>query len=208
MNTVNVFELAPALMLFCFAASITPGPNNILLTHSGTHFGVTKTLPHLLGIRAGMTIMHLAMLLGLGKLFLMQPKLHFFLQLCASGYILYLAYKVASSSQMKGENAQARPLNFYQGMLFQLINPKSYAVLMTLCTALTLPGSAYWPSAILGVVIFNLVAACSGLFWVNFGKYMRQFLNKPTTFKRFNWAMSLFLAASIPLVFLSNASIQ
>src|SRR5262249_47801130 len=39
-----------ALATFCFASSITPGPNNMMLLASGANFGFARTLPHLFGI--------------------------------------------------------------------------------------------------------------------------------------------------------------
>ena len=68
MNSALI-ELVPAIILFCLISTITPGPNNILLAHSGAHFGLRKTLPHVIGIRCGMTTLHLTILLGLSELF-------------------------------------------------------------------------------------------------------------------------------------------
>jgi len=41
------------LALFAFVSSITPGPNNIMLTSSGIVFGFLRTIPHMLGITFG-----------------------------------------------------------------------------------------------------------------------------------------------------------
>ena len=43
------YDLATGLMLFAFASSITPGPNNIMLMASGANFGLRRTVPHALG---------------------------------------------------------------------------------------------------------------------------------------------------------------
>ena len=69
MDTNIIISLLPALILFSISATLTPGPNNILLAYSGANFGFRKTLPHIMGIPLGMTFMHLGMLFGLGKLF-------------------------------------------------------------------------------------------------------------------------------------------
>ncbi len=42
---------------FAWVTCITPGPNNILLTASGARFGFRRTVPHVLGISAGMGLM-------------------------------------------------------------------------------------------------------------------------------------------------------
>ena len=41
------------LALFALVASITPGPNNLLLMRSGALFGVRRSLWHLAGVQAG-----------------------------------------------------------------------------------------------------------------------------------------------------------
>ena len=48
------------------AASITPGPNNLMLLASGVNFGVTRTVPHMLGISIGFFVLLLAVGFGLG----------------------------------------------------------------------------------------------------------------------------------------------
>ncbi|HKQ29756.1 MAG TPA: LysE family translocator, partial [Burkholderiales bacterium] len=47
-----MIELLP-LATYSFVMSVTPGPNNVLLTASGANFGYRRTLPHILGIGAG-----------------------------------------------------------------------------------------------------------------------------------------------------------
>jgi hypothetical protein len=43
----------PALAMYLTVMSITPGPNNVLVTASGAAFGYRATLPHVLGIGLG-----------------------------------------------------------------------------------------------------------------------------------------------------------
>ena len=52
-----------------FVMSITPGPNNVMLTASGAHFGFRRTLPHMFGIATGCAIQLIAVCAGLGTLF-------------------------------------------------------------------------------------------------------------------------------------------
>ncbi len=42
-----------ALAAFSFVASITPGPNNLMLMASGTNFGFARTGPHMAGVAIG-----------------------------------------------------------------------------------------------------------------------------------------------------------
>ena len=200
METSAVLSLLPALILFSISATLTPGPNNILLAYSGANFGFRKTLPHIVGIRIGMTCMHLAMLLGLGKLFEQYPMLHQVLSVFAASYIIYLAIKIARGKP-NSSNSSASPMTFRQAALFQLVNPKSWAMLLTLVTALTLPNEQYWPSALLGVIVFNLATLPCSFFWVGVGRYLKGFLQNPQKLKRFNLVMASLLLLTLPLIF-------
>jgi len=68
MNTLNI-ELLVAIASFAFVTSVTPGPNNIMLTASGANFGLARTLPHIAGIVFGIALMNLLIGLGLGAVF-------------------------------------------------------------------------------------------------------------------------------------------
>ncbi len=43
-------ELYLAILLFAASTTVTPGPNNIMIMASGLNYGVTKSIPHFLGI--------------------------------------------------------------------------------------------------------------------------------------------------------------
>ena len=62
-------EVIFALFIFAFVASITPGPNNIMLMASGTNFGFRKTLPHILGINVGFSTLVFGVGIGLMEVF-------------------------------------------------------------------------------------------------------------------------------------------
>ena len=46
-----------SLSLFFFVTSCSPGPNNIVASHSGFNHGVKKTIPLMLGVIFGFTSM-------------------------------------------------------------------------------------------------------------------------------------------------------
>ena len=62
-----------ALFSFALVSSITPGPNNIMLAVSGVNFGLRRTVPHMLGIFAGLLLIMIAIGLGLGFVFSHYP---------------------------------------------------------------------------------------------------------------------------------------
>ncbi len=68
-----MFELVLPVALFAVSMSITPGPNNVMVTASGANFGYRRTIPHLLGIGLGYPAMVCAVGLGLGGIFEAVP---------------------------------------------------------------------------------------------------------------------------------------
>src|ERR1700716_1165117 len=49
----QILIIASPLTVMLFVASITPGPNNLMLMLAGTRFGFAQTVPHLLGVTGG-----------------------------------------------------------------------------------------------------------------------------------------------------------
>jgi threonine/homoserine/homoserine lactone efflux protein len=93
-----VTEILGPLVTFALATSVTPGPNNIMLTASGANFGFRRTIPHMLGVAIGFTVMVLAIGLGLSEVFKAFPVIHQLLRYGGAAYLLYLAYRIATAA--------------------------------------------------------------------------------------------------------------
>ncbi len=77
-DTIPILSLSllGPLALFALVSSITPGPNNVMLASSGLTFGFRRTVPHMLGVTIGFSVMILLVGLGLGALFSQFPWLY------------------------------------------------------------------------------------------------------------------------------------
>lgn len=93
-------QLLLAFVLFAFATAGTPGPNNMMLLASGANFGFRRTVLHILGISVGLGVMVAAMGLGLGGVFKAWPVLHEVLRWVGGGYMLWLAWKIATTKKV------------------------------------------------------------------------------------------------------------
>ena len=62
-----------SLSLFFFVTSCSPGPNNIVASHSGFNHGVKKTIPLMLGVIFGFTSMLSLVNFGLINVFKLYP---------------------------------------------------------------------------------------------------------------------------------------
>ena len=118
-------SLLPALILFAFVTSITPGPNNLMLLASGVNFGFRRTIPHMLGIGIGFTVMVAAIGFGLAQIFIIWPLAYTVLKFSGALYMVWLAWKISQSGPVEGGKIVGRPMTFLQAAGFQWLNPKA-----------------------------------------------------------------------------------
>lgn len=191
------FSLLAPVAGFAFAACGTPGPNNMLLTHSATRFGYGPTLKLLLGIMLGLQLLMLLTALGLGQLFLRWPWLQWALKILGSGYLLWLAWKI---SRARPTEAEPVSMTWRQGALFQCLNPKSWLMSISAISGFTLAGEQYWCSAGLVLAVFLVFGLLTGHCWAFFGLNLRTWLRTPSDWRRFNQGMALLTAASVLMI--------
>jgi len=192
-------QLLLAFVLFAFATAGTPGPNNMMLLASGANFGFRRTVLHILGISVGLGVMVAAMGLGLGGVFKALPVLHDVLRWVGGGYMLWLAWKIATTKTVADKGPGARPMTFLQAAAFQWVNPKAWAMALTATTTYTPEGSTVGVFLVAGT--FMLVGAPCSAAWAGFGQGMRRFLDRPPVLRAFNLTMAALLVVSLyPLV--------
>ncbi len=120
--------LAPAT-LYMLSMTLTPGPNNVMLTASGANYGYWRTLPHIFGIMIGCLVLFVGIALGLGLIFERYPIVQTLLKVLGSLYLLYLAWKIATAPPPDFNSQQdARPMTFMAAALFQFANPKAWVM--------------------------------------------------------------------------------
>ena len=184
-------ELLVALASFAFVTSVTPGPNNIMLTASGANFGFIRTLPHIAGIVAGVALLNLSIGLGLGALFLQFPLLQDALKIVGSLYLIWLAIKVFGFSYVeKKSDLEIRPFSFMQALVFQAVNPKAWVMVISANASFSLTGDAYWISVGLIILMFAIIGPPSVMIWAGFGQMIRQYLKRQAFLKTFNLIMA------------------
>jgi threonine/homoserine/homoserine lactone efflux protein len=186
-----------SFVLFGVIAAITPGPNNVMLTTTGLNFGVRRGVPHLLGICIGFPVMLALIGLGFGTLFQLYPILHEVIKIVGVIYLLYLAWKIASTRGGAREINQSKPINFWQAAAFQWINPKAWIMGSSALAAYTSLDDNFFLQVLIICVTFMIITIpCAGI-WLVFGAGLQHFLKDPGHLKIFNISMALLLIASI-----------
>ena len=180
---------------YTFVMSITPGPNNVMLTASGATFGFRRTVPHLLGVVCGFTVQLLAVCAGLSAIFNRWPALQSALAWVGAAYLVYLGWRMLG---LKGAEAHAgsRPVTFLEAAMFQFLNPKAWVMTVT-AAALFLPRElgAVLSGLYMAVVAEGIGAPCM-IVWALFGSSLRGFIAAPRGRRVFNGSMALALGVT------------
>lgn len=183
-----------ALIRFAFVSSITPGPNNMMLMASGANFGLRRTLPHLLGVSLGFAVLATGIGLGLAQVFDAFPGVFDVLKWVCVGFLIYLAWKIATSAPITEGPKVSEPMTFLQACAFQWVNPK--AVYMAI-TATTVYGGGTVAGVLMVAAVFTAVnLPCVGT-WAVVGTQIRRLLSTPERFRAFNIVMAALLLTTI-----------
>ncbi len=168
-----------------------------MLTTTGLNFGVRRGVPHLLGICIGFPVMLALIGLGFGTLFQLYPILHEVIKIVGVIYLLYLAWKIASTRGGVSSVSQSKPINFWQAAAFQWVNPKAWIMGSSALAAYTSLDDNFFIQVLIICVTFMIITIpCAGI-WLVFGAGLQHFLKHPRHLKIFNISMALLLIASI-----------
>ena len=185
-----------SIALFWFVAAYTPGPNNVVASYSGFNFGIAKTIPHILGVTLGFTSLVLFLTIGLINVFKLLPIIQVVIKYLGTLFLLYLAYKIAFSSESK-EIKKENPVKFIEIFLFQYFNPKGVSVAIIVVSNYVELGDNYINYATQVVALAFLFASTSITLWTFIGKFLRKFATNDKFIKYFNYVMSVLLLLSI-----------
>jgi threonine/homoserine/homoserine lactone efflux protein len=202
-----------ALAGFAFAATWTPGPNNMMLAASGATHGWRRTLPHALGVALGFPLMLFAVALGLGQAFEAVPAVRGAITATGCAVMLWLAWRVATAAPpgAHDENAPSgahdgnapsgaqaapprRPLSFAEAAAFQWVNPKAWVLCIGVAASYA-SGAAPVAEAALAAGVFVVSGLTSSQGWALFGAGVGRALGSRGV-RLFNLAMGLLLALS------------
>ncbi|MBU1002442.1 MAG: LysE family translocator [Proteobacteria bacterium] len=195
------------LILFCFGMTVTPGPNNIIMTATGANHGYRASLPHILGATLSIPVMCVLVGVGLGQLILLYPPAHTALNLAGSAYLLWLAWKIANFSGTVDGKAAGQPLTFMQAVVFQWLNPKCWMMYIGAVSMFTTSGgNIFWQVTVIATVFTVMVPPCFS-FWSLAGVGVGRFLTSPGRRRAFNLTLALLLVASLVLAQLPQGQV-
>ena len=188
----------PELLLLIgisFSMGFTPGPNNAVASYSAFNFGIRKTLPIILGVGFGYTVLVILLIFALISVFQKYPYLQEIIRVLGSFFLIYLAYKISFSKE-KSKSTTENPVKFYETFFFQFINPKGVMAAITLISKFVTQED-YINSSITVIIVCAVTAFLSISSWAFLGKFLRKFATNNEFIKRFNYAMSILLVVCV-----------
>ena len=190
-----------ALIVFVISSSITPGPNNVMITASGVNFGLRRSVPHLLGIELGFALMVLLVGLGVSSVFTQFPFLLIWLKVMGVLYLSYLAARIAFSHTAPEKAKLNKPFGFMAAALFQWLNPKAWVMAIGSVVTFTTPDGNYFLQVASISLLYLLLGTPCTSSWLLFGHYLRNWLATPAYLRRFNVCMgALLLLSLLPVI--------
>jgi threonine/homoserine/homoserine lactone efflux protein len=190
-----------SLTLFMFVTSCSPGPNNVIASHSGFNHGIKKSIPLMIGVIFGFTTMLAVVNFGLINIFNIYPIIQKILISTGTIFLIYLAYKI-SFSKSSNQKENLKPVNFFETFFYQFLNPKGVIVAIIAVSTYIESGENFFRYSFWMLGVAFIFAIISIIFWTLIGKFMRKFATNDKFIKWFNYVMSTLLLSCIATFYL------
>lgn len=187
-------SLALPMSAFALAASISPGPVNMVCLGSGTRYGMRATLSFVSGATLGFILLFVAVGLGLATVLAKLPILSLLLRWGGVGFLLYLCWQLARNNGELAEHGQDSPPGFVSGAVMQWLNPKAWLASASGIGAYT-RGSDLSELALF-VLLYAPICWASLACWAYAGAFLRAQVARPSVLRAVNRSLAALLAAS------------
>ena len=182
----------PALAIFLFVGAFSPGPNNLLASYSGFNFGIKKTLPLVYGVTFGFPIALITVNSGLAIVFNKFPMFQEILKILGSGFLIYMAYKIAFGNK-SDEKEIKNPAKFFNMIIFQFINPKAVLIAIITVSTFISQNENFVRDSIIVISFAIFFSFTSIMSWSLLGKFLQRFANNEIFLTKYNYTMSFLL---------------
>ena len=191
-----------SMSAFALAASISPGPVNIVSLSAGATHGLHATMRHVSGATFGFTLLLLLIGLGLNELLLVFPNFTVWVQWAGVVFLVYLAWQLLRDSGQLGDAEQMRRPSFLSGALMQWLNPKAWLASVAGMGAYASDGSL---SLVLQfALIYFVVCYLSLAVWAYVGAYLARYVRNPIYLRWLNRTLAVLLLVSAGFLMLEN----
>ena len=176
-----------ALITLATVGTFTPGPNTAISATIAANHGLRRALPFVCAVPAGWGILLILNAAGLGLVVLSFPPLRWGLLAAGVLYLLWLAYKLASTQRLS-EAAQGPAIGFKQGVMLQFINIKAWFLALSVVSGWVIGHDDTLARLLETLPIFMFFGLTSNLTYAWIGASLRHWLRGPNdTAQRLQW---------------------
>ena len=162
-----------AFALAVFLLLVTPGPGVLSLAGVGAAFGWRQGISYLSGLFIGNNLVCIAVISGLATMILASPSIRMALMIISAAYLGYLAFRIAFSGAKIAFIQTPKP-GLGTGTTIQLINPKAYAVHITLFSGFAFYPNDFFIETAVKLLIANVIWILIHFFWLYLGVKINQ----------------------------------
>ena len=197
-----MYDLFLPLVLLILVGNFTPGPNNILASYSGFHFGLKKTIPLIMAVTFGWPALILTTNFVLIFIFRQYPIVQTILEVLGSVFLIYLAYKLSQTKNIE-EKELDEPIRFIPYFFFQFINPKGVVTAIIIVTKFIDNNENFIRDTIIVISLCCLSAFLSISTWAMFGGYLKTVLTNKTSIAIYHYIMASLLVLIVVLFWMN-----
>ena len=187
-------EELTALLLLATAMSFSPGPNTTLSTALAANRGLPAALHFVLAVPVGWSLLLLLCAAGLGAVVMALPPLRWAIKAVGSGYLLWLALRLARAGQLAQADARQLDVRFWQGVALQFVNIKAWLLALTIVAGWVLGRSDSLQRLAVVLPVMVCFAFASNFTYAAMGALLRGWLAQGRRLLWFNRCMALVLA--------------
>ncbi|CAB5698833.1 Cysteine/O-acetylserine efflux protein [Delftia tsuruhatensis] len=199
METFGARRLMPpseltALLLLAASMSFSPGPNTTLSTALAANHGLRPAMRFVMAVPVGWCVLLALSTVGIGAAVLAAPVLLWLIKAAGIAYLLWMAWRLASSARMATAGDQPLQVGFWQGVGLQFVNIKAWLLALAIVAGWIAGREDL--SARLSVVLPVMAAYAffSNLLYACVGALLRHWLAQGRRLLWFNRAMAALLA--------------
>ena len=189
-----------SLIALATVGTFTPGPNTALSATIAANHGLRRALPFVCAVPTGWGVLLLLNTVGLGMMVLGYPPLRWGLLAAGVLYLLWLAYKLASTQHLS-EAATGPVVGFKQGVMLQFINIKAWFLALSVVSGWVIGYGETTARLLEALPIFMFFGLSSNLTYAWIGASLRHWLRGPNDsaqrLKWFNRIMALALLGTV-----------
>lgn len=188
------FSLLFSMFIFALAASLSPGPVNLLSLSASASHGLKTGITFITGATLGFVLLFVLIGFSLHYFIDVLPWITDLLQWLGISFLLYLSYQLfKDSGELSNHTSQSAP-SFMTGAIMQWLNPKAWLASVSGISTY-IPQSNVKEVTVFAWIYLPTCWLSLGV-WVIMGAALGQYFQSPSRVRLLNRTLAIMLASS------------